>query len=101
MKVFIKVIRSNFKELKAKDNHSARNKKYSQRKLFEYNESDEQSRFQQRFEIYKCSFLNVAMKEIFVNINSDSRTIKYKKIKLIKFSSLEAVEITKKFKKLI
>ena len=46
MKVFIKVIRSNFKELKAKENHSARDKKYSQRKLFECSEFDEQNRFQ-------------------------------------------------------
>ena len=30
MKVFIKAIRSNFKELKIKENHSARDKKYSQ-----------------------------------------------------------------------
>ena len=52
MKVFIKIIRSNLKESKAKENHSARDKEYSQRKLFECNESDEQSRFQQRFEIY-------------------------------------------------
>ena len=44
---------------------------------------------------------NIAMKEIFVNIDLDLRTIKYKKIKLIKFSSVEAVEITKRFKKLI
>ena len=44
---------------------------------------------------------NVAMKKIFVDINSDSRAVKYKKIKLIKFSSVEAVEITKRLKKLI
>ena len=43
---------------------------------------------------------NVAMKKILVDINSDSRTVKYKKIKLIKFSSIEIVEITKRFKKL-
>ena len=40
------------------------------------------------------------MKKIFIDINSDSRAVKYKKIKLIKFSLVEAVEITKKFKKL-
>ena len=43
---------------------------------------------------------NVAMKEIFVDINSDSRTVKYKKTKLIKFSPVEAVQITKRLKKL-
>ena len=52
MKTFTETIRSNFKESKAKENHSARDKKYSQRKLFECNESDKQSCFQQRFEIY-------------------------------------------------
>ena len=40
MKVFIEVIRSNFKKLKTKENHSVRDKKYSQRKLFKCSESD-------------------------------------------------------------
>ena len=52
MKVFIEIIRSSLKESKVKKSHSARDKKYSQRKLFEYNESDEQSLFQQKLEIY-------------------------------------------------
>ena len=43
---------------------------------------------------------DVAMKEIFVDINSNSRVVNYKKTKLIKFSSVEVVEITKKLKKL-
>ena len=43
---------------------------------------------------------NVAMKRIFVDINSDSRAVKDRKTKLIKFSSVEIVEIIKKFKKL-
>ena len=43
---------------------------------------------------------NVAMKKIFVDINSGSRVVKYKKIKLIKFSSVEVVEISKRLKKL-
>ena len=43
---------------------------------------------------------DVAMKEIFVDINSNSQIVKYKKIKLIKFSSVEVVEITKRLKKL-
>ena len=45
MKVFIKAIRSNFKKSKAKKSHSARDKKYSQRKQFECNEFDKQSCF--------------------------------------------------------
>ena len=44
---------------------------------------------------------NVAMKKIFVDINLNSRAVKYKKTKLIKFSSVEVVEITKRFKKLV
>ena len=40
------------------------------------------------------------MKKIFVDINSDLRAVKYKKTKLIKFSSVGVVEITKRFKKL-
>ena len=43
---------------------------------------------------------NIAMKKIFVNINSDSRVVKYKKIKLIKFNLIEVVKITKRLKKL-
>ena len=46
------------------------------------------------------SHINVSMKKIFVDINSDSRAVKYKKTKLIKFNSVEVVEISKKFKKL-
>ena len=45
MKVFIETICSSFKKSKAKENHSVRDKKYSQRKLFECNEFDEQSHF--------------------------------------------------------
>ena len=52
MKIFIEAIRSNFKISKVKKSYSARGKKYSQRNLFKYNESDKQSRFQQKFEIY-------------------------------------------------
>ena len=44
---------------------------------------------------------DIAIKKIFVNINLNSQTVKYKKIKLIKFSSVEIVKITKRFKKLI
>ena len=43
---------------------------------------------------------NVAIKKILVDINPDSRAVKYKKIKLIRFSPVEVVEITKKLKKL-
>ena len=52
MKVFIKAIRLNFKELKAKESHSVHDKKYSQRKLFECSESDKQNHFQQKFKVY-------------------------------------------------
>ena len=41
------------------------------------------------------------MKEIFVNINLDLRTVRYKKPKLIKFNSVEVVETMKRLKKLI
>ena len=43
---------------------------------------------------------DVAIKEIFVDINLNSRAVKYKKTKLIKFSSVEIVKISKKLKKL-
>ena len=46
MKIFIETIHSNLEKSKVKENYSARDKKYSQRKLFECNESDKQSRFQ-------------------------------------------------------
>ena len=52
VKIFIETIHSTFKKSKVKENYSVHDKRYSQRKLFERNESDEQSRFQQRFEIY-------------------------------------------------
>ena len=39
---------------------------------------------------------NVTMKEIFVNINLNLQIVKYRKTKLIKFSSIEVVEISKK-----
>ena len=44
---------------------------------------------------------DVVMKKILVNINLNLQIVKYKKTKLIKFSSAEIIEITKKFKKLI
>ena len=56
--------------------------------------------FNKNLKFIDVSRANIAMKEIFVNINSDSRTVKYKKIKLIRFNSIEVVEIMKKFKKL-
>ena len=55
VKVFIETIRSSFKESKAKESHSARDKKYPQCKLSECSEFDEQSSFQQRFKVYWCS----------------------------------------------
>ena len=44
---------------------------------------------------------DVAMKEILVDINLNLLIIKYKKTKLIKLSSIEVVEITKRLKKLV
>ena len=43
---------------------------------------------------------DVVIKKIFIDINSDLQTVKHKKTKLIRFSSVEVVEITKKLKKL-
>ena len=43
---------------------------------------------------------DVAMKKIFVDINLNSRAVKYKKTKLIRFSSTEIVKITERLKKL-
>ena len=43
---------------------------------------------------------DVTIKKILVDINLNLRAVKYKKTKLIRFSSVEAVEITKRFKKL-
>ena len=44
--------------------------------------------------------INITMKEILIVINSNSRVVKYKKTKQIKFNSIEIIEISKKFKKL-
>ena len=56
--------------------------------------------FNKDSELIDVLCINVTIKEIFVNFNSDSRAVKYKKTKSIKFSSVEVVEITKKPKKL-
>ena len=56
--------------------------------------------FNKKLKFIDVSRANIAMKEILVDINSDSRIVKYKKTNLIKFNSVEIVEITKKFKKL-
>ena len=56
--------------------------------------------FSKDSKLIDVSRANVVMKKIFINFNSDSRTVKYKKTKLIKFNSVEIVEITKRFKKL-
>ena len=44
--------------------------------------------------------VNVAMKKISIDINLNSRAIKYKKTKQIKFTLIEIVEISKRLKKL-
>ena len=56
--------------------------------------------FSKDLKLINVSRANVAMKEIFVDINSNSRTVKNKKTKLIRFNSVGVVEITKRFKKL-
>ena len=43
---------------------------------------------------------NIAMKEVSVVINSNSRVVKYRKVKQIKFNSIEVIEISKRFKRL-
>ena len=44
---------------------------------------------------------NVLMKKILIVINPNSQTVKYKKVKQIKFNSIKIIEILKKFKRLI
>ena len=44
---------------------------------------------------------DVVMKKTFANINSDLRAAKYRKIKQIKFNSIEIVKISKRLKKLM
>ena len=56
--------------------------------------------FSKNLKFIDVSRADIAMKELLVDINSNSRTVKYKKTKLIKFNSIEIVEITKRFKKL-
>ena len=56
--------------------------------------------FSKNSKFINVSRTDIVMKEILVNINLNSRAIKYKKTKLIKFSSIEIVEISRRFKKL-
>ena len=56
--------------------------------------------FNKDLKFIDVSRINVAIKKILVDINSNLQTVKYKKIKLIKFSSAEVVKIMKKLKKL-
>ena len=56
--------------------------------------------FNKDLKFIDVSRADVTMKKIFVDFNSDSQAVKYIKTKLIKFSSVEVVEITKRFKKL-
>ena len=56
--------------------------------------------FNKNLKFLDVSRANVAMKKISVDINLNLQTVKYKKIKLIKFNSVEIVEIIKNFKKL-
>ena len=56
--------------------------------------------FSKNLKFINVFLADVAMKKILVDINLNLWVIKYKKTKLIKFSSIEAVEITKRLKKL-
>ena len=56
--------------------------------------------FNENLKFIDVFYADVAMKKSLVDINLNSQTFKYKKTKLIKFSSVEVVEIIKKFKKL-
>ena len=56
--------------------------------------------FSKNLKLTDVSRANIAKKKIFIDINSDSRTVEYIKTKLIRFNSIEVVEITKRFKKL-
>ena len=56
--------------------------------------------FNKDFEFDYIFNINIAMKEISDVINLNSWILKYKKIKQIKFNSIEIIKISKKFKKL-
>ena len=56
--------------------------------------------FNKNLKFIDVSRADVAMTKIFIDINSNSRAVKYKKTELIKFSSIDVVEIMKKCKKL-
>ena len=55
--------------------------------------------FNKNLKFIDVSRADVAIKKIFVDINLNSRAVKHKKLKLIKFSSVEIVKITKRLKK--
>ena len=100
VKVFIKTIRLNFKKSKAKESHSARSKKYSQSNYSNAINLTNKVVFNKDLKFINVSCADVIMKKIFIDINLNLRAVKYKKTKLIKFNSVEVVEITKRFKKL-
>ena len=56
--------------------------------------------FNKKFEFDYIFNTDVAIKKISIVINSNSRIVKYKKIKQIKFNSIEIIEISKRFKRL-
>ena len=57
--------------------------------------------FNKNLKFIDVSRTDITMKKFFVDINLNSRAVKYRKIKLIKFSSTEVVKITKRFKKTV
>ena len=54
--------------------------------------------FNKDLKLIDVSCADVAMKEILVDINLNSRAVKYQKIKLSKFRLIEIVKITKRLK---
>ena len=56
--------------------------------------------FNKDFEFDYIFDTNILMKEILIIINSNSQAIKYRKVKQIKFNSIEIIEISKRFKRL-
>ena len=56
--------------------------------------------FNKKFEFDYIFNTNVAMKEISIVINLDSRAVKYKKVKQIKFNLSEVIKIFERFKRL-
>ena len=100
MKIFIKTIRSNFKESKVKESHSVSGKNIRNENYLNTVNLTNKVVFNKDSKFINLFYINVTMKKVLVDINSNLRIVKYKKTKLIRFSSIEIVETSKIFKKL-